>query len=242
MSQQPFKFKQFTINQDKCAMKIGTDGVLLGAWTKSTITEEPFNVLDIGTGTGVISLMIAQQFASTQIEALEIDENAFEQAVENFENSPWNDRLFCYHASFQEFFAEVDDEKYDLIVSNPPFFNASQKSDDKQRNIARFEDALPFEHLLFGTSKLLSENGTAAFIIPNDQEGKFLQIAEKMHLFPQSITHVQGNANSPIKRSLIKLSFKKLSHVSSATLILEKERHIYTEDYKKLVKEFYLNL
>lgn len=237
---QPFKFKQFTVKQDKCAMKIGTDGVLLGAWINST--TEPFNVLDIGTGTGVISLMTAQQFPSTQIEAIEIDENAFEQAVENFENSPWNDRLFCYHASFQEFFNEVDDEKYDLIVSNPPFFNNSQKSENKQRNIARFEDALPFEHLLFGCSKLLSDNGTAAFIIPNEQEAKFLDIAKKMHLFPSKITHVKGNNNSAIKRSLISLSFKEFTSILPNTLVLEKERHIYTPEYKNLVKEFYLNL
>ena len=237
----PFKFKEFNIEQDQCAMKIGTDGVLLGSWVHPA--TEPFNILDIGTGTGVISLMLAQRFSGSQIEALEIDESAFEQAVTNFENSPWGDRLFCYHASFQEYFQEVNDEKYDLIISNPPFFNASQKSPDKQRNKARFEDSLPFEHLLYGTSKLLEENGIAAIIIPKNQETQILDIAHKMHLHPFRITQVKGNKNTPIKRCLIEFKFNtSTEHPIISELILEKERHIYTDDYSKLVKDFYLNL
>ena len=115
----PFKFKEFTINQDQCAMKIGTDGVLLGAWT--SIKENPYSILDIGTGTGIIALQLAQRTDAETIDAIEIDDKAYEQAVENFENSDWGDRLFCYHASLEEFVAEID-EKYDLIISNPPFF------------------------------------------------------------------------------------------------------------------------
>ena len=237
----PFKFKEFSIDQDQCAMKIGTDGVLLGSWVKPEI--EPFNILDIGTGTGIISLMLAQRYPNTQIEALEIDESAFEQAVSNFENSPWGDRLFCYHASFQEYFQEVDDEKYDLIISNPPFFNATQKSPNEQRNKARFEDSLPFEHLLYGASKLLNEDGITAIIIPFSQENTILDIAKKMHLNPFRITHVKGNKNTEVKRSLIEFKFNTTNGQPTANeLILEKERHIYTDDYSKLVKDFYLNL
>jgi len=237
----PFKFKEFSIEQDQCAMKIGTDGVLLGSWVKPKI--EPFNILDIGTGTGIISLMLAQRFPETQIEALEIDEAAFEQAVSNFENSPWGNRLFCYHASFQEYFQEVDDEKYDLIISNPPFFNASQKSNNEQRNKARFEDSLPFEHLLYGSSKLLDENGTVAIIIPFDQEEHIIKTAKEMHLIPSRITHVKGNSNADIKRSLLEFKFTiPPSGTIMNNLILEKERHTYTDDYLKLVKDFYLKL
>jgi len=237
----PFQFKEFTVEQDQCAMKIGTDGVLLGGWVKPEIV--PLNILDIGTGTGIISLMLAQRFPNTQIEALEIDESAFEQAVTNFENSPWGDRLFCYHASFQEYFQEVDDEKYDLIISNPPFFRATQKSPDEQRNKARFEDALPFEHLLYGASKLLDHDGTTAIIVPYDQESEIFEIARKMHLKPFRITHVKGNATAEIKRSLIEFKFNtNKKHPIINELILEKERHIYTDDYLKLVKDFYLKL
>jgi len=114
----PFAFKKFSVNQDRCAMKIGTDGVLLGAW--ATISHNPFSILDIGTGTGILALMLAQRSHAENIEAIEIDDAAFEQAADNFENSPWGDRLFCYHAAFNEFVEEIDD-KYDLIISNPPF-------------------------------------------------------------------------------------------------------------------------
>ena len=120
-----FTFKQFAIEQDRCAMKIGTDGVLLGAW--APIDNHPFSILDIGTGTGIIALMLAQRSAAQQIDALEIDEAAYEQATDNFENSPWNDRLFCFHAGLDEFIEEPEDE-YDLIVSNPPFYSEDYKT------------------------------------------------------------------------------------------------------------------
>jgi len=118
--EKPFKFKQFAVYQDKCAMKIGTDGVLLGAWASTD--NNPKAVLDIGSGTGIIALMLAQRCHAELIDAIEIDTDAYEQCVENFEASPWSDRLFCYHASLQEFAQEIDDT-YDLIISNPPFYS-----------------------------------------------------------------------------------------------------------------------
>ncbi len=116
----PFKFKQFTVEQDRCAMKIGTDGVLLGAWV--SVNKNPFSILDIGAGTGIIALQLAQRCNAEMVDAIEIDENAYEQCVDNFENSPWGDSLFCYHASLEEFVDEIED-KYDLIISNPPFYS-----------------------------------------------------------------------------------------------------------------------
>lgn len=115
----PFRFKQFSIQQDKCAMKVGTDGVLLGAWT--SLEDNPYAILDIGAGTGLISLMLAQRSQATIIDAIEIDAEAYEQCVANFEQSIWNDRLFCYHAGLDEFVDEIEDQ-YDLIVSNPHLF------------------------------------------------------------------------------------------------------------------------
>ena len=167
-----FQFKQFTIQQDRCAMKIGTDGVLLGAWTP--IVNNPFSILDIGTGTGIIALMLSQRSYAEQIDALEIDEDAYEQSVDNFENSPWSDRLFCFHAGLDEFVEEPEDE-YDLIVSNPPFYTDDFKSANEQRDLARFADAMPFEDLIEAADLLLSENGIFAVIIPFKEEENFLK-------------------------------------------------------------------
>ena len=155
----PFQFKEFTIEQDRCAMKIGTDGVLLGAW--ASVKDNTFSILDIGAGTGVIALMLAQRSQAELIDALEIDEDAYEQCVDNFENSPWGDRVFCYHADLDEFTEEFEDETYDLIVSNPPFFEPSLAEETPEaRKKARFYDALPFEDLLKNTAQLLSKKGT----------------------------------------------------------------------------------
>lgn len=235
----PFQFKEFLVKQDQCAMKVGTDGVLLGAWVETPMA--PLEILDVGTGTGVIGLMLAQRFVSSEIEAIEIDQNAYEQAVENFENSSWADRLFCYHASFQEYFQEVDDQLYDLIISNPPYFSPTQKSDNNARNTARFEDALPFEHLFYGASKLLSDQGSFAIIIPFDKEALVIEIAQQMHLHPSRITRVKGNLESDIKRSLLQFGFGQ-ADVQMSELVIEVSRHNYTQEYRDLVKGFYLKM
>ncbi|MEO2063977.1 MAG: methyltransferase [Christiangramia sp.] len=240
MSSKPFQFKQFTVQQDRCAMKIGTDGVLLGAW--ASIDHSPGSILDIGAGTGIISLMLAQRSEAFQIDAIEIEENAYEQAVENFEASDWGDRLFCYHADFDEFVEEMqDEEQYDLIISNPPFYSEDYKSGDQNRDQARFADALPLSELIPGTSLLLSENGHFDIIIPFSEEEYAIQIAQNSGLFPRKITRVKGNSEAPIKRSLI--SFQKANTTPEIDeLIIEISRHHYTEDYKNLVQDFYLKL
>ncbi|WP_373057758.1 tRNA1(Val) (adenine(37)-N6)-methyltransferase [Zunongwangia sp. H14] len=248
MSNQAFKFKEFTVEQDKCAMKIGTDGVLLGAWVP--LSHYPKSILDIGTGTGILALMMAQRSEAFLIDAIEIEENAYEQAVENFENSMWGDRLFCYHADLNEFAEEMqDEEKYDLIISNPPFYSpplpvASPPRGEKfseARKIARFNDALPFEHLVRGVSFLLSEDGIFSVIIPYAEEEKFISLAAKENLFPQKITRVRGTEKSELKRSLLNFSFHKTG-TEEDELILEISRHNYTEEFKKMVAPFYLKL
>ncbi len=234
----PFQFKKFTVNQDHCAMKIGTDGVLLGAWT--SIKNNPFSVLDIGAGTGILSLMLAQRTNAQTIEAIEIDVDAYEQCVSNFENAPWSDRLFCYHASLLEFATEVEDT-FDLIICNPPFYSEDYKTENKARDLARFQDAMPFEHMVYAVSKLLSKNGLFSIVIPFSEEKRFTQLALGANLFPKRILHVKGNPNSKIKRSLIEFSFHKKEPVSS-TLVIEKARHQYTQDYINLTKDFYLKM
>ncbi|MFD2892474.1 tRNA1(Val) (adenine(37)-N6)-methyltransferase [Flavobacterium chuncheonense] len=233
-----FQFKQFTIAQDRCAMKVGTDGVLLGAWTP--LINNPYSILDIGAGTGLIALMLAQRSHAEQIDALEIDEDAYEQATDNFENSPWNDRLFCFHAGLDEFMDEPEDE-YDLIVSNPPFYTDTYKSDNTQRDMARFEDALPFEDLVEAADLLLSENGVFAVIIPFKEEERFVQLANDFELYPLKITRVKGTPTSEIKRSL--LAFTRIQQSPLVDeIVIETARHQYTPEYTALTKDFFLKL
>lgn len=238
MSEKPFQFKEFTIYQDKTAMKVGTDGVLLGAWVD--LSNQPDSILDIGTGTGLISLQLAQKCNAMTIDALEIEPNAYEQAVDNFENSDWGDRLFCYHASLQEFMDEIN-EKYELIISNPPFYTDTFKSVEKKRATARHTKTLSFEELLSATAKLLTSNGTCAFIIPFHEEDNFLAYAKENQLYPQRITRVKGNIKTNFKRSLLQLSFTN-TIPKMEELAIEIERHIYTNEYKDLVKDFYLKM
>lgn len=240
-----FKFKHFSINQDHCAMKIGTDSVLLGAWT--ALDSNPYSILDIGAGTGVLALMLAQRSGAGLIDAIEIDDAAYEQCVDNFESSPWGDRLFCYHAALDEFTEELtadasgEDEKYELIISNPPFYTDTYKSDNDRRDLARFVDAMPFRQLIESVSKLLSENGTFSVIIPFSEEKDFIVLASKEHLFPNRILRVKGAPNTEIKRSLIQFSFQETA-VDPKELIIETSRHKYTEDYIALTKDFYLKM
>jgi tRNA1Val (adenine37-N6)-methyltransferase len=234
-----FQFKQFSVQQDRCAMKIGTDGVLLGAWTP--IDNNPFSILDIGTGTGIIALMLAQRSNAQQIDALEIDEDAYEQSVDNFENSPWSDRLFCFHAGLDEFVEEPEDE-YDLIVSNPPFYTEDYKTENEQRDLARFADAMPFEDLIEAAALLLSENGIFSVIIPFKEEEKFVTLAKEYELYPIKITRVKGTPASEIKRSLLAFVRDENTAVLTDELVIETARHIYTPEYIELTKDFYLKM
>lgn len=236
----PFNFKQFTIEQERCAMKIGTDGVLLGAW--ASLENNPDSILDIGAGTGIIALMLAQRSDAETIDAIEIDDAGYEQASENFENSDWSDRLFCYHASFEEFVKEMEDEeKYDLIISNPPFYAEDHLSENSQRNWARFQKALPFEELLAGVAKLLSKKGKFNVIIPAKEELNFLEIAEAFDLHPSRITRVKGNPQATEKRTLLELGFQK-GHFEPEFFTIENGRHEYTPEYIALTKDFYLKM
>jgi len=231
----PFRFKQFDIFQDQTAMKVGTDGVLLGAWAKK---ENPKHILDIGAGTGLISLMLAQRFPAAFIDAVELDESAYHQTQENFYNSKFNSRLSVTQTAIQEY---EPHQLYDLIVSNPPFFITNERVESDARKAARQQETLTFEDLLFKTQLLLAEDGVATFILPFDLQDHFIQIAKTQNLYPKHILHIKGNKEAPFKRSIIELSFKE-NKCQFSTLIIEVERHRYTDDYIQLTKEFYLKM
>lgn len=233
-----FSFKAFTIDQNRSAMKVGTDGVLLGAWTSLALNPE--TILDVGAGTGLIALMLAQRSEAGTIDAIEIDENAYEQCVENFEASPWGDRLFCYHAGLDEFVAEWEDS-YDLIVSNPPFYSEDVSSGNTSRDLARQNQSLPFDELLEGVSKLLSKDGIFTTIIPFKEEEGILDLASRMGMYPQKITRVKGNPTARIKRSLLQFA-RTQTKIDTDALTIELARHKYTEEYQTLTQDFYLKM
>jgi tRNA1Val (adenine37-N6)-methyltransferase len=234
-----FQFKQFNIKQSQSAMKVGTDGVLLGAWTP--IKNQPSTILDIGAGTGLLALMLAQRTSAEMIDAIEIEEGAYEECVENFENSPWNDRLFCFHAGLDEF-VEEPEVLYDLIVCNPPFYEEHYKSEKPQRDLARFQDAMPFEELVEAVDFLLSDEGVFSVIIPFHEEEKFILLAADSSLFPFKVTRVKGHATAAIKRSLLAFSRIKTVDIQTDELIIEIDRHQYTDTYQALTKDFYIKL
>ncbi|MBF90376.1 MAG: tRNA (adenine-N(6)-)-methyltransferase [Flavobacteriales bacterium] len=230
-----FRFKKFGIMQDKCAMKVGTDGTLLGAWVKA---KSPEQILDIGTGTGLIAMMLAQRFVNAQIKAIEIDSNASQQTAENFQNTPWINRLFLEHISLQEF---QHAPSFDLIVSNPPYFENNLKANNKKRTQARHTDTLSFETLIECSSKLLNKNGSLAIILPSESKDKVEAIAQKNHLHLNRLCWVKGTEKTAIKRALLQFSFQE-KLLEENTLVVEKERHVYTEEYTEMCKEFYLKM
>jgi tRNA1Val (adenine37-N6)-methyltransferase len=231
-----FRFKQFTIHQDRCAMKVGTDGVLLGAWADCVHAAR---ILDIGTGTGLIALMLAQRSRAV-IDAIEIDEAAARQATENVLQSPFADRISVSLISFQEFY-QKNNLKYDLIVSNPPYFNRSLKPPAENRTTARHTDTLPFEALINGVKNLLADSGHFALILPTAEGEEFIVLAEKADLFCVKKVSVYPREDGVVKRLLLLFSAKKSDCKLSDLVIETAGRHIYSEEYKNLTKDFYLD-
>ena len=230
-----FKFKQFEVAQDKTAMQIGTDGVLLGAWSDLVDSR---NILDIGCGTGLICLMAAQRNPSSLITGIELELNAFKQATENCKKSKWSNRISIIHSSLQSFNSS---SKFDLIISNPPFFSGSTESEDSERNLARNTHTLPFKYLIKKSKALLDKNGKLIIIIPFDSKTKFCDLANKNNLFLNKICFIKGNISSPIKRIMMEFSFAK-SELIKQELTIEIYRHQYTKEYISLCKDFYLKM
>ena len=217
-------------------MKIGTDGCLLGAWAD---VEVRHSILDIGTGSGVIALMLAQR-SDALITAVEIDKDAYQQAEENFTNSPWQKRLTVVHSSIQEYI-KVCEHKYDLIVCCPPYFINSLKTNDKKRRLARHTDSLSFEELLSGSLRLLCHGGKFSTILPSGIVPHFCELALIEGYYITKVTDVEPKAGAKPNRKLLQLERTKKSCSNSAIAILDKEGKSYTPEYKELAKEFYIN-
>jgi tRNA1Val (adenine37-N6)-methyltransferase len=232
-----FAFKHFKIVQDKCAMKVGTDAVLLGAW--ASCTNYSSNILDIGTGTGVIALMMAQKYPKAIVDAIDIDRNAYIQACENVKDSPWKDNITIYESSLQEFNVQ---KKYNIIISNPPYFINSSKTPHESRTAARHNDLLPFEELVNGVVKLLDKKGCFFLILPQKEGEYFIAIAESQQLFLNKLTKVKTKINMPnSKRLLMQFGFEKVIYIEDELVIESEDRHQYSVEYKNLTKDFYLN-
>ncbi len=229
-----FQFKQFRITQERSAMKVGMDGVLLGAWVNASGAER---MLDIGTGTGLIALMLAQKNASAQIDAIEIDRDACDEAIFNVKQSDWSNRIKLFCQSFQEFTTE---NKYDLIVSNPPFFGNGVKAPDETRAQARHADALPLAVLISGAVSLLQENGRIALVLPAEQLLEVENLAKINGLFLSQLCRVKPNPIKPDFRILIELCNCPTTLQEEKLMIEFEKHHDYTPEYRELTKDFYL--
>lgn len=237
MQEEYFRFKQFSVIQDHVSMKVGTDAVLLGAWAEA---DSPQNILDIGTGTGIIALMMAQKF-SADVHAIDIDADSSRLASRNFEASPWRDRMFAYHTSLQDF-ASSTSQKFDLIVSNPPYFGHHKEVSPTARYIARHADLLPDHDLAEGISRLLLPGGSCCLILPPQHARVFLKNARPFGLFPEHITHVRTLPEKPVKRWLMKLGNTLPVNLKEDELLIKTNKESeFSPEFITLTKPFYLN-
>lgn len=234
MSNKHFRFKQFLIKQEKAAMKVGTDGVLLGAWVNP---EGAGHILDVGTGTGLLSLMVAQR-CNAIIDALEIEEGAFSDAKTNINNSPWADRISVYHTDFNDF-ALKNRHKYDMVVCNPPFFENSLNAPDKARSSARHNISLTYNQLLDNSFQVLKPGGELNVIIPAGNHSIFCRDAKTVGFFPRKCLFIKPAINKPSKRVLIQLSLTPGEATEEEISILDKDRE-YSSEYRELTNKYYL--
>jgi len=212
-------------------MKVSTDACLLGAW--SSLTTATNNILDIGSGTGVLSLMLAQKNKEAKIDAVEIEHDAFLQASENFNNSIFRNQITCYHQSIQDF-ATTTNKKYDVIISNPPYFEGDLQANNTKDNLAKHSAALSLEELINCIHHLLTEDGVAFLILPSHRINEIKLPVEK-------ICFIQDNPKANIKRAMVKLS-KTATTIYEETLQLKDEKGNYTNDFIELMKQYYLFL
>lgn len=230
-----FQFKQFTIHQDRTPMKVGTDGVLLGAWAE---LENASTILDIGTGTGLLALMAAQRNSRAQIDAIDIVASACQQAQENIHLSPWSTRIRVYQQALQSFHPSYS---YDCILCNPPFFEHSTPAPEPARSLARHSDPLPHHELIDHVVRLLLPAGSLQVILPVQEANRLILYAESKGLFPHRITHVHPTPEKAAKRLLIHFTFCRQSPEENK-LIIELARHHYSQEYIALTRTFYLKM
>ncbi|HJB85504.1 MAG TPA: methyltransferase [Candidatus Alistipes merdigallinarum] len=240
MTTDSFVFKQFEIRQGRSAMKVGTDGVLLGAWFDVGIGA--FRVLDVGAGTGLIALMAAQRNPWARIDAVEIDPESCTDAAENFRNSVWSDRIELYACSFSEFCSRAEAESYERIVSNPPYFVDSLRAADERRNWARHADALPYNELLRGVAKLLCKTGRFAVVLPVETYREFVMEAANNGLFPARRTDVITRVGKGPLRVLAEFVAEPERLCVETLTLIEDGSSDYSVAYKELVGDFYLKI
>ena len=231
-----FTFKQFHIDHSKCAMKVGTDGTLIGAW--ASIPYGECTILDIGTGTGLIAIMTAQRAPQAQVIGIDIDSDCIEQAIENVTASPWCDRISIIHKPLQEFSSS---KGLDVIISNPPYFVDSLTSPDEKRTTARHTTSLSFNDLCDGVMRLLAPNGTFALILPSAEAEKFLSAA-RGRLFLTRRCDVWSTPESGIKRVMMELQMQPPAELPQIEkLIIEDSGPMgYSAEYRQLTRDFYL--
>jgi tRNA1Val (adenine37-N6)-methyltransferase len=231
-----FQFKQFRIDQENAAMKVCTDSCIFGAVIKPTGFKK---ILDIGTGTGLLALMIAQR-SDASIDAVEIDKEAAEQAKQNVKNSPWSDKIKVYKQPIQEFTVTTEN-KYDLIISNPPFYKDSLKSEDEKINTAHHSTFLSMEELLDAVSKLLLPQGLFMVLLPSFEAELLREAALEHNLFTSSIVKIKDNEKAKVLREITVFSYT-LTIPSMREFVIKKEDNSYTVEFVELLKEYYLNL
>lgn len=233
-----FRFKQFSIAHDRCPMKIGTDGILLGAWAD---TAQAKQILDIGTGTGLIAIMLGQRSSTAQVHAVEIDKASCEQAQENMSATPWADRLHLHHESIQDF-ARSTDFQFDLIVSNPPFFTGGTFSDRSGRAQVRHTVKLPHGDLLRAVRTLLTPHGRFALILPLIEGLRFQELAETYNLYCTRITEVHPKVDKPVERLLMQFEQLKKPVTKDRLVIQGSTNNDWTDEFTALTKAFYLDM
>lgn len=233
-----FHFKQFSLSNSRSAMKVGTDGVLLGAWAKLPDDKGVKRVLDVGCGTGLIALMIAQRFSDAVIKCIDISNDAVEECRENINNSPFASRVEVSLSDYRTF---ADGQKYDLIVSNPPFFTEQLQSPDMLRAVARHEDSLPLSTLFCRSSSQLAHGGRLAMVLPATRDEDVMFEATLNGLNPVRKCSVYSRENKPAIRTLWEFSKGNNDTFEKTRLLIQNSDGNYTEEYVALVKDFYLN-
>jgi tRNA1Val (adenine37-N6)-methyltransferase len=233
MSNSWFSFKQFTISQDKTAFKVGTDGVLLGA---AANTDGADRILDIGAGTGLVALMLAQR-CPARIFAIEPDPDSFQQCIENINSCPWKERIEAEMVSLQDFRPTI---RFDLIVSNPPYFTDSLKNPDPRKSAARHNDTLGNEELLSGVAGLLKETGRFQVILPWTEGNLLIATAAAYGLYCSEILKIRPTPSSDIRRLLLTFLKVRVKPSERFLTIEHGNRHEFTQQYMDLTKDFYL--